>query len=151
MYIYMLHIFNVFNVCRRVFWITGKYIMTSYLNGLERMTCYGLASEPLALTVDADNQYLYWMTFDNADNTVSLSQLSYTREQCGTRYLHNIYTCIIRNSYLYCSSLNAVLWLSNFLEAYWSKPSKYNYVLHAVFTLFYNVFICTIYLLIQQA
>ena len=85
MYIFTCYI--IFNVRRRVFWVSGKYIKTSYLNGLELMTCYGLASEPLALTVDADNQYLYWMTFDNADNTVSLSQLSYTREQCGTRYL----------------------------------------------------------------
>ena len=85
--IFIVHVHVHAHVFRRVFWITGKYIMTSYLNGLERMTCYGLASEPLALTVDADNQYLYWMTFDNADNTVSLSQLSYTREQCGTRYM----------------------------------------------------------------
>ena len=68
--------------------------MTRYLNGLELMTCYVLASEPLALTVDAENQYLYWMTFNNADNTVSLSQLSYTSEQCGTRYLHCVYMYI---------------------------------------------------------
>ena len=72
-------------ICRRVFWITGNFIMTKYLNSLEPMTCYSLESEPLALAVDTDNQYLYWMTFDTVDNTVSLSQLNYTRKECGTR------------------------------------------------------------------
>ena len=71
---------------RRAFWISGKYIKTKYLNGLQLMICYSLDSEPLALTVDAENQHLYWMMFDSEDNTVSLSQLSYTRAQCGTRY-----------------------------------------------------------------
>ena len=56
-----------------------------YLNGLVLQTCFSLDSEPLGLALDVENQYLYWLTFDNDDNTAVLTQLSYTREQCGTR------------------------------------------------------------------
>ena len=84
-YIYVVTLDLYLLICRRVFWITGNNIMTKYLNSLEPMTCCSLESEPLALTVDTDNQYLYWMTFDTVDNTVSLSQLNYTTKECGTR------------------------------------------------------------------
>ena len=74
------HIF----ACRRIFWIDGKDIMMGHLNGLVQMTCYSLDSEPLALALDVEKQYMYWLTFHEG-NIAMLSQLNYTREQCGTR------------------------------------------------------------------
>ena len=81
MYMYIQYIYPF----RIIFWITGKDILRRYLNGLELQTCVTLASEPLALTLDVEKKYLYWLTFDNNDNTAVLSQMEYTRNQCGTR------------------------------------------------------------------
>lgn len=59
--------------------------MMNFLNGLEQTTCASVDSEPLALALDVEGQYLYWMTFDTEENTVMLSQLKYNNTQCGTR------------------------------------------------------------------
>ena len=64
-----------------------------YLNGLEQVTCVSAASEPLALALDVENKYLYYMTFDTEDNRAMLTQLSYTIEQCGMRYVLEC-TCV---------------------------------------------------------
>jgi hypothetical protein len=66
----------------KIFWITGKDILMRKLNGLVMDRCVSGESEPLALTLDVERQYLYWMTFKNEDNTVWLNQLAYTTEQC---------------------------------------------------------------------
>ena len=55
------------------------------LNGLRESVCISVESEPLALTVDVEGRYLYWMTFNNEDNTVWVNQLNYSIEECGTR------------------------------------------------------------------
>ena len=72
---------------RRLFWITGKDIVAMKLNGLAIRTCITVESEPLAVTLDVERQYLYWMTFNNENNTVELNQLAYTIEECGKRYI----------------------------------------------------------------
>jgi hypothetical protein len=69
---------------RRIFWITGKVIMARKLSGFSKELCISVESEPLALTLDVEKKYLYWMTFNNEDNTVWLNQLDYTTEGCGT-------------------------------------------------------------------
>ena len=76
-----------------MFWITGKDIVMKYVNGLEQVTCVSAASEPLALALDVENKYLYYMTFDTEVNTAMLTQLSYTIEQCGMRYILEC-TCV---------------------------------------------------------
>jgi hypothetical protein len=68
----------------RIFWITGKVIMARKLSGFSKELCISVESEPLALTLDVERMYLYWMTFNNEDNTVWLNQLDYTTEGCGT-------------------------------------------------------------------
>ena len=68
-----------------IFWITGKVIMTRKLNGFSKGPCISVESEPLALTLDVEGKYLYWMSFRSEDNTVWLNQLNYTIEGCGTR------------------------------------------------------------------
>ena len=70
---------------RRIFWITGKVIMARKLSGFSKELCISVESEPLALTLDVERKYLYWMTFNNEDNTVWLNQLDYTTEGCGTK------------------------------------------------------------------
>ena len=72
--------------CRMIFWITGSDIMMKNLNGLVLQTCISLTTEPLALTLDVEQKYLYLMTFSNEDNTAWLGQLNYSSEQCGERY-----------------------------------------------------------------
>ena len=82
--------------CSIIFWTTGKDILMKNLNGLILKTCYSLTTEPLALTLDVENQIIYWMTFTNEDNTAWLQQLDYTTEECGTRYIkHYLAQCII--------------------------------------------------------
>ena len=74
---------------RLVFWISGNNIMMTILSGLEVKTCIGTGSNPIALAVDVNQQLLYWLTVNATDNAVSISQLGYTKWQCG-RYVKQI-------------------------------------------------------------
>ena len=57
--------------------------MMTILSGLEVKTCIGTGSNPIALAVDVNQQLLYWLTVNATDNAVSISQLGYTKWQCG--------------------------------------------------------------------
>ena len=86
-FMHIMQYFSVLYTFRIIFWITGKDIVAGKLNGLAERLCYSAESEPLALTLDVEGQYLYWMSLNNDDNTVWLNQLNYTAEECGARLM----------------------------------------------------------------